>query len=1151
MCTRILIFVLLIFSQLAAQEYLTKHYTTRTGLPTNRTFDVLQSEDGLLWFASEFGVFTYDGFNWNRINNDSTIFATRYNRIKKDKNKSIWILPESNRFPIAFRKNNEWSKLPLISDSQLNGKWANNIAVVENNLLLLFEFKHLYYFNKSNWEKIDVEKDIEIKSIVSYKNEFYLSTNKGLAKFDGKSILFLHEINKSLPGLLINYASNELTSDNKNLLWLLGRDWLGYFDGEQFISVNENITFPEFYTSYKFYYIKSDKHDNIYFGNEYITYHLKKDATKVREVILKTDLQLQARNSIEFDYENNIWMTTNRGIVKIRQTPFEIISKSEGLNANEITSVLDLGNGNILLGQEGVIATFNKDSKILKSYRYLTDRETDNNVARIWNFIKDNNNNVWVTDYYKGFGKLKKDFSIEWKNFNEKNFVFFSALKEDNIIWLATREGAYEYNIGNDNYNLIEDIPQNSYRKVKKLLNGKMAFCTSNKGIFIYDNKVVKNYKSSFETANNIYAIHETPEFGILVGSGKGLYRVQGDSLAEFSIGKTKINTPIFIIENGHENDIWFGTDIGIYKYDGHMLRKYTTNDGLAGTEINRGALAKTNDNKLLIGTEGGLSIYDPDFDNLSSTPPKGKILCIRDLNDSHTCYKHNNDFPYSTAGLIVEFRGLSFLNEKDNEYLIELYNDQEFLIDRFMTKENNVRLSNLSWGSYYFKMQVQNPNGLVSDSTYITSFSIDKPYYLKFWFLAVISILGSVFIYIITSYQNQKKYAAMLEDEVQERTVEIEEQIAENKKYAAAIKQSEEKFRNLFENSAFGIYQTTLDGTVILCNQAWLTIFGYNSFKEIQNYKVGKDFYLNEKDRNEFKEILFDMKSVNGYEAKYKRKTGEIIYVREFAKLTTLPDKKLIIEGAIEDITHQKISEQKLIEAKDKAEKADKLKSEFLAQVSHEIRTPINSMISFSSLLISDLEQKVNEELSSCFNGIQNAGMRIIRTIDLLINVSELQTQSYEASKEKFDLVEEVFFKLIIEYKPLAESKNLSLEINHEGGDHIVFGDIYSINQIFANLIDNAIKYTQKGKISINLVKISSSKIEVEVEDTGIGISEEYLSQLFQAFSQEEQGYTRKYEGNGLGLFLVKKYCEINDAKIRVESIKGKGSKFIVTLKN
>jgi len=246
------------------------------------------------------------------------------------------------------------------------------------------------------------------------------------------------------------------------------------------------------------------------------------------------------------------------------------------------------------------------------------------------------------------------------------------------------------------------------------------------------------------------------------------------------------------------------------------------------------------------------------------------------------------------------------------------------------------------------------------------------------------------------------------------------------------------------------------------------------------------------------------------------------------------------------EDITQRKKMEEELILAKEKAIQSDKLKSEFLAQMSHEIRSPINVLLSFMGLIRSEVEVNMTSELSESFTVMEGAGRRIIRTIDLILNMSELQTSSYEYRPKKIDLFGDIISSVFSEYQHIAQKKNLGFDLINETEASEAFVDEYSVTQIFANLLDNALKYTEKGNIKIYL-KDLGEKISVEIKDSGIGISKEYLPNLFKPFIQEEQGYTRKFEGNGLGLALVKKYCELNNIDISVQSEKGKGSTFIL----
>lgn len=237
------------------------------------------------------------------------------------------------------------------------------------------------------------------------------------------------------------------------------------------------------------------------------------------------------------------------------------------------------------------------------------------------------------------------------------------------------------------------------------------------------------------------------------------------------------------------------------------------------------------------------------------------------------------------------------------------------------------------------------------------------------------------------------------------------------------------------------------------------------------------------------------------------------------------------------------------LVKAREEAEKSDKLKTEFLAQMSHEIRTPINSILSFTSLLKEETEA-ASDELSSIFKYIDSGGRRLIRTIDMILNMSQFQTNNYEYQLKEIDLANELLEPAILEFRSIAQEKNLELLLNKKTDPAIIKADPYTIGQIFINLIDNAIKYTQKGLVEVTLYRNLTGNICVDVKDTGIGISKEYLPSLFTPFSQEEMGYTRKYDGNGLGLALVKKYSEINNVDIIVNTEKNVGSTFTVIFK-
>lgn len=362
------------------------------------------------------------------------------------------------------------------------------------------------------------------------------------------------------------------------------------------------------------------------------------------------------------------------------------------------------------------------------------------------------------------------------------------------------------------------------------------------------------------------------------------------------------------------------------------------------------------------------------------------------------------------------------------------------------------------------------------------------------------------------------------------------------------ALQESEERFREIYEKASLGIYRYTTNHILEMANPALLNMLGYDSFDEISLVDLRSDIFVNYKARNQFENLLRRNGSADGYETQWRSKDGSMIEMSESARIIKDDNGRIrSYEGFIENITVKKKAREKLIEAKELAEKSNKLKSDFLQQMSHEIRTPITAIINNSNMLKFMVGDDADEMIKQQFNNITVGGMRIIRTVDLIINMSELQSGSYKPDQKEFDLFKNVIIKQVENFGKLAEDKGITLTFSSGIESAKIFADLYSTNQIFEQVIDNAIKFTNKGSVSINL-EVENGEYKIEVSDTGIGISNSYLEKVFDPFSQEEEGTNRTFEGNGLGLTLVKEYCHLNSFKIELKSQKLKGT--TVTLK-
>ena len=371
---------------------------------------------------------------------------------------------------------------------------------------------------------------------------------------------------------------------------------------------------------------------------------------------------------------------------------------------------------------------------------------------------------------------------------------------------------------------------------------------------------------------------------------------------------------------------------------------------------------------------------------------------------------------------------------------------------------------------------------------------------------------------------------------------------ITERKHAEEALRESELLFQTLAQNSPVGIFRTREDGYTTYVNPKWCQLSMMTAEEALGDGWL-KAVHPDDKD------WLFDgwksatdKKRSSVTEYRFIRPDGTTAWVMGQA-IPELNSNGQIegYVGTITDITNIKLYEHELIKAKETAENSERIKSEFLAQMSHEIRTPINVIVSSTSYLKDELEDKIEPELFTMFNSLDRAGKRIIRTIDLILNMAEIQTNSYHCTPMHLDISGRLLASVYNEFISSAKEKNLEFNLHRKIADAKVYVDEYSVRQMFCQLIENAIKYTHEGKVDLTVDKDAEGKVFVSIADTGIGMSEEFMAQMYNPFTQEEQGYSRSFEGNGLGLALVKKYCDLNYATITVESAKGKGTVFTI----
>jgi PAS domain S-box-containing protein len=369
---------------------------------------------------------------------------------------------------------------------------------------------------------------------------------------------------------------------------------------------------------------------------------------------------------------------------------------------------------------------------------------------------------------------------------------------------------------------------------------------------------------------------------------------------------------------------------------------------------------------------------------------------------------------------------------------------------------------------------------------------------------------------------------------------------ISDRKAAEKALRESEEWFRLLFEQSTDGILYLTLDGNILNFNKSFAEMHGYSP-EEIRKMNIedldcpeSGQFYNDRIRRLIAGENLL-------FEVEHFHKDGHRIPLEVTAQLITLDSGKYIMSSH-RDISQRLKAEDAIRIARDKAEASDRLKTSFLNNISHEVRTPLNGILGFADLIIkNDLTEEEKEEALSM---VYESSHRLLETITNYMDRSLLVSGQMTVTRTRFS-PESCLKDLFKKFETECSLKKIDLILDMPFSPDIIeiYSDPEHFRKILNHLLNNAIKFTEEGKIQFGYTK-SENVIEFYVLDTGIGIGQESIKMIFEQFTKEEIK-TRPSEGSGLGLSISKDLVGLLGGELRVESEKGKGSRFSFTLQD
>jgi PAS domain S-box-containing protein len=376
-----------------------------------------------------------------------------------------------------------------------------------------------------------------------------------------------------------------------------------------------------------------------------------------------------------------------------------------------------------------------------------------------------------------------------------------------------------------------------------------------------------------------------------------------------------------------------------------------------------------------------------------------------------------------------------------------------------------------------------------------------------------------------------------------------LEEELAFRQQAEDALMASERHYRNLVEKAGDVVFLVDREGKFEYINPPGIRMSGYSpetinhmTYLELiapeWQTKV-QDFYAYQMD-NRIPQTSFEFQVIT--------KDGDIRWVQQTTNLLTDKGRITGFQGIIRDVSEQKKYEEAIAQARDEAMEANRLKSKLLATISHDIRTPLNSILGFSDLLNRAAYGEISPEQRETVELIIANTQVVSNLINNLLTQSELEQGEITLSIAPFSpaaLIETI--QNVVTYQIKDKGLTLTCQIDEALPDELN-GDFQRLQQIVLNLVNNAVKFTQKGKIAVTIKKHDEDHWAMAVADTGPGIPEEAREDIFKPF-QKVNLEDKSGQGTGLGLSIVKEYVMMMGGEITLESVLGKGSQFYITL--
>jgi PAS domain S-box-containing protein len=1141
--------------QKAISQYSHKVWQTDDGLPQISVQAIIQTRDGYLWLGTQEGVVRFDGVRFTVFDkkNSPGLGHNSVQALVEGQDGSLWVGTSGGLTRLKDGRFTTYTTAQGLAHNLIRALYEDR----DGNLWVGTFGGGLSRFKDETFTTYTVKDGLAndyVNAIsADHAGNLLIGTNSGLSRFkDGQFTTYT-----TSDGLAHNTIFS-VYEDRSNSLWIGTGSGLNQLKDGKF----RVYTTGDGLSSNVARAIYEDRNGNLWVGTDGGGLNRLRDG-KFLSFTAKDGLSDDTVLALREDREGSLWIGTyGGGLNRLRDGKFLNYTVKEGLPNDAVRPIYEGRDGSLWIGtMGGGVARF-KDG-IFKTY--TTSDGLASNIVRT--VFEDHEGTIWIGTS-GGLNRLKdgKFTTYTTKDGLANDLVLAVIESRDGNLWIGTNGGGLSrFKNGTfTTFTTQDGLASNVVRTIYESGDGALWLSTNNGLNRLKDGRFTTYTTRDGMSHNFAYALYEDRDGSLWIGTfGGGLNRLKDGRFATFTARDGLFDDVIFQILEDDQGNLWMSCNKGIFRVAKQTLDEfaqgkisaitctvYGTADGMKSRECNGGAQpagTRTRDGRLWFPTIKGVAVIDPNKLKLNEMLPPVVIEQIL-VDKKEVPLSRSIRLPPGNGELEIYYTGLSLLAPEKVQFKYKLEGFDKEWIDAGTRR--TAYYTNIPPGRYRFHVIASNNDGVWNEAGAELEIYLAPHFYRTYGFYALCVVvigLAGVGIYRLR-VSRMKAREQELVKLVDERTREMQQEISERKRAEAVLRESEERYRDLFENNPHPTWVYDIETLRFLAvNDAAVRHYGF-SREEFLSMTI--------KDIRPLEQVpeLFDcMTNLTPrlHQAgvwQHRRKDGSIID-------TEITSSEMIFNGRrarlvlANDITQRKLAEEAMLKAKLAAEEASRLKSEFLANMSHEIRTPMNGIIGMTDLALdTDLTAEQREYLSIA----RASADSLLMLLNDILDFSKIEAGKLNFEHIEFDL-RELLLNTIKALELRAREKGLELK-HHVAADvpQTLIGDPGRLRQIVINLIGNAIKFTAQGRVTLHVDRQTQSGdavcLHFTITDTGIGIPSEKQRLIFEPFTQADGSTTRQYGGTGLGLAISTKLVEMMGGRIWVESEMGQGSAFHFT---